>query len=356
MDLDARSILTAAVQQGASDIFLVPGTAYSFKVNGRVEIHSEEKLAPPQVVELIGQIYEMAGNRSMKRAEETGDDDFSFSIPGLSRFRVNVFKQRGTMGAVIRVVSFDIPKYTDLHIPDVVMDVADLQAGLVLVTGPAGSGKSTTLSCIIDKINNTRNAHIITIEDPIEYLHHHNKSIVTQREIATDTDSYVMALRAALRQAPDVILLGEMRDFETIKTAMTAAETGHLVISTLHTVGAANTIDRIIDAFPPNQQHQIRIQLSMILQAVISQQLVPTVDGGILPAYEIMFANSALRNMIRETKVHQIDTMIYSSQEEGMRAMDTSLLELYKAGKISKEIALYYSTNPDTLEKRMARI
>ena len=355
MEMDARSILQTAVQQNASDIFLVPGTAYSLKVNGRVEIHSEEKLKPDEIVELIRQIYEMAGNRSMAKAEETGDDDFSFSIAGLSRFRVNVFKQRGTMGAVIRVVSFDIPSYTELHIPDVIMDVADLQAGLVLVTGPAGSGKSTTLSCIIDKINNTRNAHIITIEDPIEYLHHHNKSIVTQREIATDTDSYVMALRAALRQAPDVILLGELRDFETIRTAMTAAETGHLVISTLHTVGAANTIDRIIDAFPPNQQHQIRVQLSMILQAVISQQLVPTVDGGILPAYEIMFANSALRNMIRETKVHQIDTLIYSSQEEGMKAMDSSLLELFKAGKITKETALYYSTNPDTLEKRMAR-
>ncbi len=354
--MTAKEILEVAVQQNASDIFLIPGTAYSLKINGKVVINNEEKLLPAQIVELISQIYEMAGNRSMKRAEEKGDDDFSFSIIGLSRFRVNIFKQRGTMGAVIRAVSFDIPDYKEMHIDERVMNVANIQSGLILVTGSAGSGKSTTLSCIIDKINKERNAHIITIEDPIEFLHRHSKSIVTQREISTDTENYVTALRAALRQAPDVILLGELRDFETIKTAMTAAETGHLVISTLHTIGAANTIDRIIDAFPPNQQQQIRVQLSMVLQAVISQQLVPTVDEKIVPAYEIMFLNSALRNMIRESKIHQIDTVIYSSQEEGMIAMDISLMNLYKEGKISRETALKFCTNPETMEKRLARV
>lgn len=228
--------------------------------------------------------------------------------------------------------------------------------GLVLVTGPAGSGKSTTLACVIDEINKTRNAHVITLEDPIEYLHRHKKSVVTQREIGTDTESYVSGLRASLRQAPDVILLGEMRDFETIKTAMTAAETGHLVISTLHTVGAANTIDRIIDSFPPDQQQQIRIQISMVMQAVISQQLIPTTDGKEIPAFEIMFLNNAIRNMIREAKIHQIDSVISTAQEEGMITMDASLIQLYKNGRISRENAVIYSSNSELMGKKLNRI
>ena len=227
---------------------------------------------------------------------------------------------------------------------------------MVLVTGAAGSGKSTTLACIIDRINQTRNAHVITLEDPIEYLHRHNRSVVTQREVGTDTESYMSGLRAALRQAPDVILLGEMRDFETIRTAMTAAETGHLVISTLHTIGAANTIDRIIDSFPPNQQEQIRVQLSMVLQAVVSQQLIPVKDGtGEVPALEIMFLNNAIRNMIRESKIHQIDGIIATSQEEGMISMDNSLIKLYRDGVISRENAIAYSSNSELMEKKLAR-
>ncbi|MEG1930781.1 MAG: PilT/PilU family type 4a pilus ATPase, partial [Anaerovorax sp.] len=310
---------------------------------------------PKDIETMIAEIYTMAGNRSMTRVLETGDDDFSFSIVGFSRFRVNVFKQRGTIAAVIRVIPFALPDYRKLHIPDTVIGISKLQRGLVLVTGPAGSGKSTTLACIINEINATRSGHIITLEDPIEYLHRHNKSIVTQREIATDTDSYVAGLRAALRQVPDVILLGELRDYETMRIAMTAAETGHLVISTLHTVGVVNTIDRIIDAFPSNQQQQIRIQLSMVLQAVVSQQLIPTEEGNALPAYEMMFLNNALRNMIRESKIHQMDAVIYSSREEGMVSMDISLLNLFKEGKISKESALIYAANPDVLSKRMER-
>ena len=213
-----------------------------------------------------------------------------------------------------------------------------------------------TNACVIDEINKTRNAHVITLEDPIEYLHRHKKSVVTQREIGTDTESYVSGLRASLRQAPDVILLGEMRDFETIKTAMTAAETGHLVISTLHTVGAANTIDRIIDSFPPDQQQQIRIQISMVMQAVISQQLIPTTDGKEIPAFEIMFLNNAIRNMIREAKIHQIDSVISTAQEEGMITMDASLIQLYKNGRISRENAVIYSSNSELMGKKLNRI
>ena len=224
---------------------------------------------------------------------------------------------------------------------------------MVLVTGPAGSGKSTTLACIIDQINKTRDEHIITLEDPLEFLHRHNRSIVSQREINVDTDNYVTALRAALRQSPDVILLGEMRDYETINVAMTAAETGHLLFSTLHTIGAANTIDRIIDVFPSNQQRQIAVQLSMVLNAVVSQQLFPTVDGKVTPAFEIMTVTPAIRNMIRDNKVHQIDGIIYSSVKEEMVSMDTSLLKLYKDGKISRDVAMTYATNPEMLGKKL---
>ena len=223
----------------------------------------------------------------------------------------------------------------------------------LVVVGAAGSGKSTTLACIIDEINKTRNAHIITLEDPIEFLHRHNKSIVTQREIVTDTEDYVSALRAALRQAPDVILLGELRDFETIRTA---AETGHLVISTLHTIGAANTIDRVVDAFPENQQNQIRVQLSMVLRAVISQQLIPCEDENTRPAFEIMNLNSAIQNMIRENKIHQIDSVIASGKEEGMVMMDNSIVDMVRAGQISRETAVMYASNKELMLKRLEKI
>ena len=224
---------------------------------------------------------------------------------------------------------------------------------MVLVTGPAGSGKSTTLACMIDQINQSQHKHIITLEDPLEYLHRHIQSVVSQREINVDTENYVSALRAALRQSPDVILLGEMRDYETIEVAMTAAETGHLLLSTLHTIGAANTIDRIIDVFPANQQKQIGVQLSTVLNAVVSQQLVPTVDGGMVPALEIMTVTPAIRNMIRENKILQIDGIIYSSMKEDMISMDGSLLNLYKQGIITRDTALKYSTNADMLAKKL---
>ena len=351
--LFTEDVLRNAVEQGAADIFLIPGMPLSWKVGGKIMYQSDEKIFPKEIEEMVREIYALANNRSMDHVVECGDDDFAMALPGVSRFRVNVFRQRGSLAAIIRVITFDLPDFRNLNIPQVVIDISRMTKGFVLGTGPAGSGKSTTLACIIDQINQTQEKHIITLEDPLEFLHRHNKSIVSQREISVDTVSYVTALRASLRQSPDVILLGEMRDFETIQVAMTAAETGHLIFSTLHTIGAANTIDRIIDVFPPNQQRQIAVQLSMVLQAVISQQLVPTIDGHQVPAFEIMTVTPAIRNMIRDNKIPQIDGMIYSSATPELVSMDASLLKLYKDGTISKDTALTYATNPEMLKRRL---
>ena len=344
--------LSYATENHASDIFIIAGRPLSVKIDGKMSIFGE-RLMPDDTDRLIHQIYSMAGNRNIDPFLQTGDDDFSFSIPGLSRFRVNAYRQRGSLAAVIRVIAFDLPNPDILHIPEEVMSAADFTKGMVLVTGPAGSGKSTTMACIVDRINHSREGHIITLEDPLEYLHRHDKCIVSQREICTDTESYLVSLRATLRQSPDVILLGEMRDYETIQTAMTAAETGHLVLSSRHTTGAANTIGRIVDVFEPSQQRQVSIQLSMVLQAVISQQLVPDINGHNIPVFEVMRLNPAIRNMIRDNKVHQIDGVISSSAHEGMRAMDQSLLELYKQGRITRETALKYASNGDMLKRKL---
>ena len=344
--------LEQAVAEQASDLFIVAGGPVSEKVEGHLRPISGEKVFPAETERLIMGLYDMA-DRSMDAYRATGDDDFSFAVPGLARFRVNAYRQRGSLAAVVRLVAFDIPDYRALRIPEQVMDLADLAHGMVLVTGTAGSGKSTTQACIIDRINRTREAHIITLEDPIEYLHRDRRSIVSQREIAIDTTDYLSALRACLRQAPDVILLGEMRDHETIRTAMTAAETGHLLIATLHTNGAVNTIDRIIDAFPSTQQSQIRVQLSMVLRTVVSQRLLPDVDGELVPAYEIMHMNAAIRSMIRDCKNHQIDNVIAAGGGEGMKAMDQSILELYQAGTITRETALEYADHPEQMLRRM---
>ena len=344
--------LEQAVAEQASDLFIVAGGPVSEKVEGHLRPISGEKVFPAETERLIMGLYDMA-DRSMDAYRATGDDDFSFAVPGLARFRVNTYRQRGSLAAVVRLVAFDIPDYRALRIPEQVMDLADLAHGMVLVTGTAGSGKSTTQACIIDRINRTREAHIITLEDPIEYLHRDRRSIVSQREIAIDTTDYLSALRACLRQAPDVILLGEMRDHETIRTAMTAAETGHLLSATLHTNGAVNTIDRIIDAFPSTQQSQIRVQLSMVLRTVVSQRLLPDVDGELVPAYEIMHMNAAIRSMIRDCKNHQIDNVIAAGGGEGMKAMDQSILELYQAGTITRETALDYADHPEQMLRRM---
>lgn len=344
--------LQQAVADEASDLFFVAGGPANEKVEGHIRPMGEERLLPPETEKLVSEIYTMA-NRPMKQFIETGDDDFSFSVAGLARFRVNAYRQRGSMAAVIRIVSFDIPDWQELGIPEGVMDLADTQDGMVLVTGTAGSGKSTTQACIIDRINRTRDCHIVTLEDPIEFLHRHQKSIVSQREIAIDTTDYLSALRACLRQAPDVILLGEMRDAETIHTAMTAAETGHTIIATLHTKGTVNAVNRIIDAFPSEQQAQIRMQLSSVLRTVVSQQLLPDTEGGLVPAYEIMHLNSAIRSMIRDNKGHQIDNAITAGRSEGMISMDQSILALYRAGKITKETALEYADHPEQLQRSL---
>lgn len=344
--------LTRAVEDQASDLFIVAGGRVSEKADGHIRAIGEERVYPKETEQLITGLYTMAG-RSMEQYRQTGDDDFSFAIPGLARFRVNAYRQRGSLAAVVRLVAFDIPDYRTLHIPEAVMDLADVSHGMILVTGTAGSGKSTTQACIIDRINRTREGHIITLEDPIEYLHRDQRSIISQREIAIDTSDYLSALRACLRQAPDVILLGEMRDHETIRTAMTAAETGHLIIATLHTNGAVNTIDRIIDSFPPAQQTQIRVQLSMVLHTVVSQRLIPDREGGLVPAYEIMHTTPAIRSMIRESKSHQIDNAIAAGGGEGMCSMDQSIMNLYQSGIITRETALDYADHQEQMQRRL---
>ena len=344
--------LTRAVQEGASDLFIVPGGPVSVKLDGQLVCIGEEKVMPIQGEALIREIYAMAG-REMDEFVRTGDDDFSFSVAKLARFRVNTYRQRGSCAAVIRVVAFSIPDWQQLGIPEEVMSLADLTSGMVLVTGTAGCGKSTTQACLIDRINRQRGCHIITLEDPIEFLHRNQKSIVSQREIAVDTRDYLSALRACLRQAPDVIQLGEMRDLETIRTAMTAAETGHLLLATLHTRGAVNTIDRVIDAFPADQQEQIRIQLSAVLHTIVSQQLLPGVNGERVCAFEIMHVNGAIRSMIRDCKNHQIAGAIASGAQEGMLSMDQSILDLYRDGKITRQTALEYADNPEQMLRRL---
>ena len=352
-DMDIMNIFKVAIEKKASDIFIIAGRPLSYKILGDIVAFDESSLSSDDTYEIINEIFSIANEKDLNILEDEGDVDFSFSLPKFGRFRVSAYKQRNSFAAVIRVVFFQLPDPSKLGIPDIVMNLYKKTKGLVLITGPAGSGKSTTLACIIDKINKERNCHIMTFEDPIEFIHKHKKSIVSQREISTDTKSYISSLRSALRQAPDVILIGEMRDLETIEIALTAAETGHLVLSTLHTTGAANTIDRIIDVFPSNQQQQVRVQLSMQLQAVISQHLIPSSQVGRAAAFEVMLTNNAISNIIRESKVHQLNSIIYSSESIGMKSMDVSILELYKKGLITKENALTYATEPDSLAKQL---
>lgn len=351
MGFDISQLLKESIDLQASEIFITGGLPLAYMVNGSIR-RVGERLLPPDTEFLVKEIYRLA-SRSMDDFMRVHDDDFAFSVPQLGRFRVNTLMQRGSIAAVIRVVVFELPDARDLGIPDVVMELQQTTKGLILVTGPAGSGKSTTLACVVDQINQNRESHIITLEDPLEYIHKHKKSIVTQREIPIDTESYGKGLRAALREAPNVILLGEMRDLETISTAMSAAETGLLVLSTLHTLGAANTADRIIDSFPANQQQQVRVQLSMVLRAIVSQQLIPSTTGKPVPAFEIMLCNNAIRTMIRDSKVHQIDSIIHSSADQGMMGMDTSVLELYKKGLITAENAVLYSMNQETMKRNL---
>ncbi|MDO4483063.1 MAG: PilT/PilU family type 4a pilus ATPase [Clostridia bacterium] len=351
--MDLIEVLRKTIQERGSDLYILPGSPMMVKVRGNLVPQTEERISPADAEQILTQIYHLAQDRDMGLLRSSGDDDFSFSLREVGRFRCSAYRQRNSFGAVLRAVPFGIPSPETMQIPPQVMNLADTKRGMILVTGPAGSGKSTTLACLIDKINKTREGHIITIEDPIEYLHSHDKCLISQREVSTDTGNFSYALRAALRQAPDVILLGEMRDLETISTAMTAAETGHLLLSTLHTVGAAKTIDRIVDVFPGSQQQQIRVQLSMLLRAVVSQQLIPGVDGKLVPAFEIMMVDNAIASMIRDGKVHQLDNMIFAGAQNGMMSMDSSIQRLYQEGKISRDNALLYSVNRDMMEKRL---
>jgi len=349
--MEIKEMLKDAVGKTASDIFIVSGAKLAYRISGKIIQLGEKVIMPADAKTYVDEIIGLANLPHSYDIEKEGELDFSFSLAGVGRFRANVYHQRGSLAVVLRYVLFELPDYAMLNIPKEVINLSNISKGIVLITGSAGSGKSTTLSCMIDNINKSRSCHIITIEDPIEFLHRHKKSIISQREINIDTENYLKALRAALRQSPNVILLGEMRDYETITTAMTAAETGQLILSTLHTTGAANTIDRIIDVFPPNQQHQIRTQLPMVLQSVVSQQLLPAIDGTLVPAFEIMNVNNAVKTLIRENKTHQIDNVIQST--EGMIPMDTSVLNLFAEGIINQSTALEYAANPEMMVRRI---
>lgn len=346
-----EEILKLAKEMGASDVHLTVGIPPKFRVNGNLVTTDYPKMLPGDTLDVL--IHIMTETQREK-FEARGEFDMSFSIPNLGRYRVNAYKQRGSVALAFRLVGTKVPSPEELGVPESVIDLYQRKRGLVLVTGPTGSGKSTTLAAIIDKINNNRDAHVITLEDPIEYLHQHKLSMVNQREIGLDTDNYANALRAALREDPDVILVGEMRDFETISVAITAAETGHLVLSTLHTIGAASTVDRVIDVFPPHQQQQIRVQLSNVLEAVVSQQLIPTADGmARVAAFEVLHANNAVRNLIREGKSHQLPSVMQTNRRLGMITMDDAIVQLYFEGKIDKENAIQFAQDPDQMQLKL---
>ncbi|EOU2019056.1 type IV pilus twitching motility protein PilT [Clostridium perfringens] len=340
-------LLELTVKEGASDLHLTVGISPIIKVNGKLVRLEHEILRPEDTEAYAREILQDA----YEKYDAIGEYDTSYSIHGKGRFRVNIYKQRNSTALAIRVISLDMPTLDSLGYPETLKDICNLKRGLVLVTGPTGSGKSTTLAALINEINSNRESHIITIEDPIEFLHKHNKSIVNQREIGKDTLSYERALKATLREDPDVILIGEMRDLETISTAITAAETGHLVFSTLHTIGAAKTIDRIVDVFPPHQQEQIKIQLASVLQIIISQQLVETIDGDRNAALEIMVATPAIKNLIREGKTHQIESSIQTGSKYGMRTMDMELANLYREGIITQETAMNSAIDREILSR-----
>ena len=340
-----------AKDAGASDVHITVGISPKMRVNGKLMVMPFPVLLPVDTKRICDS---MMNDKQKEHFEEKGEWDFSYSIPQMGRYRVNAFRQRGSVAMVLRIVGTVVPTPESLSLPPSVIDLYKMKRGLVLVTGPTGSGKSTTLASLVGKINMDLDAHIITLEDPIEYLHRHARSIVNQREIGIDATSYDLALRSALREDPDVILVGEMRDLETISTAITAAETGHLVLSTLHTIGAAATIERIIDVFPPHQQEQIRTQLANVLVSVVSQQLVPTVDRrGRVAAFEVMHATPAIRNLIRENKTHQIATSIQTSRRLGMITMDDALVELYMKGKIDRNEALNFAQDKNTMQTKI---
>jgi len=345
------NLVLRAADMKATDFHLSVGIPPTSRIDGLL-YHMD--LEPCTAEDIKTVVYDIMNSKQQRVFEKDGEVDFAYTTASGKRCRINVFRQKGTCALAARILNDIIPTLEELEIPKAIVDMCHKRSGLVLVTGPTGSGKSTTLASLIDLINRTYNYHIITMEDPIEYVHSHKKSIVNQREMGNDSKDYASSLRAALREDPDVILVGEMRDLETISAAVTAAETGHLVFSTLHTIGAANTIDRIVDAFPPHQQQQIRVQLADVLQAVMSQRLVPRMDGeGRITVTEVMVVNPAIRNHIRDGKTFQIASSIQTGRNQGMYTMDDSLYEAYTRFEISKEDALSYAQDANALAKKM---
>jgi len=349
-----HQLLKAMIEKGASDLHITTGTAPQLRIDGKLHPLRMPPLTPPETKQLC---YSVLTDSQKHRFEETNELDLSFSVQKLSRFRGNVFLQRGNVSGVFRAIPFKIKTFEELSLPKVVGDLTQKPRGLILVTGPTGSGKTTTLATMLDRINNERNEHIVTIEDPIEYLHQHKGCIVNQREIGSDTANFKDALKYILRQDPDVVLIGEMRDLETIEAALTVAETGHLCFATLHTNSAVQTINRIVDVFPPYQQSQVRAQLSFVLEGVMCQSLLPRANGpGRAMALEVMVPNSAIRNLIREDKVHQLYSQMQIGQEKfGMQTMNQSLAELYHRRLVSMEDAIGRSSNSEELRELIAQ-
>jgi twitching motility protein PilT len=350
MDIDFADVLMQVVSRRASDLHLTAGSRPVIRVRGRLtRLEEYPELSAADTREIV---YSILTSDQRQRLETDWQFDFAYSIPGHARFRVNAYFQRGALGAAFRLIPFGLSSIDELGLPTAVHEFTRRPRGFVLVTGPTGSGKSTTLAAMIDAINNTREEHIMTIEDPIEFLHHHKKCMVNQRELGSDAQSFAAALKAALRQDPDIILVGEMRDLETISTALTAAETGHLVFATLHTQDTAQTIDRIIDVFPAHQQGQVRVQLAVALQGILTQQLLPTADGsGRVVATEVLVPNPAVRNLIREGKTHQIYSVLQTSSAAGMQTMDASLATLVRQGQITQKLAQARSSTPEELRR-----
>lgn len=349
--MDLVALLRTALERRASDIHITVKVPPVLRVDGALKRLDMEPLENTEVLAILKEII---SEHHLQQLEDNGEVDTSFSVPGMGRYRMNAFKQRGSYSIALRVVNMEIPTLEDLGLPTIAKELARKPRGLVLVTGPTGSGKSTTLASMIQLINQERDCHIVTLEDPIEYLHKHHKAIINQREVGDDTRSFEKGLRAALRQDPDVILVGEMRDLETISIAVTAAETGHLVFSTLHTQGSAKTIDRVIDVFPPHQQQQIRVQMAGVLEGIISQQLMPRTDkAGRVAAFEILLATPGIRNMIREGKTHQIQSAMQTGGRQGMQTMDNALIDLYKRAIISRETVVNYCFEYDMTMKML---
>ncbi|MCE5200230.1 type IV pilus twitching motility protein PilT [bacterium] len=347
-DLHLDDLLKEVGERGASDLHLTVGLPPMLRVDGSLVHTNYKPLAPNDVQRLI---YDILTNDQVEKFERSKELDFSYGVKGIGRYRVNVYRQRGSVGAALRAIPDQIPSFEQLGLPPILRDLTHKHSGLILVTGPTGSGKSTTIASMIDTINVDRPVHILTMEDPIEYLHRHKKGMVNQRELGQDTDAFSNALRAVLREDPDVVLLGEMRDLETISAALTLAETGHLVFGTLHTRCAPQTIDRVVDVFPPHQQDQIRVQLSNTLEAVVAQQLLPRIGGGRCASIEVMVATSAIRNLIREGKTHQIYSALETGAQFGMQTMDRVLAEMIRNGMIHKEEGLARAIDLENLKR-----